>query len=326
MNKDILVVLEIVENQLSENSLQLVSKALELKDELDSKLYLLLMGHELDEVKDSALHLGADFVLAIDDENLANYRTLTFARVLENVLDKYEFFAVMLPASENMRDLAGRITARKSIGLVADCIDVVLDEDKEDIAWIRPTFDGQFYSDVRCTTKPLMATVGDGVFQIAKPVDIESELIDLDIKFEDTDLLLEVLKSFKSKKTPELSDAKIIVSGGLGLREPKNWHIITELADALGAQVSGSKPIADQLWIPQDRFVGMSGQKVHPKLYIAVGISGAMQHIQGMKDSDLIIAINNDPSAPIFEVAHYKVVADLFEFVPKLTEKLRGEE
>lgn len=323
--KNIMVVIE-VEEQITKTSYQILSRARDLADELNQEVYALMIGFNLNHYADDLIKQGADKVIIVDNELLKEYTTLAYTKVLDKVIDEINPFVIMMPASSNIRDLGGRIAARRNIGLVAECVQVELNESKDDIKWIRPTFDGQLYSDVRTNTLPQMATIAEDVFQVKKKDEFRTgEIINIDVELSNKDIVTEILGKIKKQSSNvALEDAKIIVAGGLGLREPKNWNLITELAEVLGASTTGTKPISDQLWIPADKFVGMSGKKVSPKLYIAIGISGSVQHIQGMKNSDIIVAINNDYDAPIFNIANYAIVGDLFEIVPILIDELKN--
>ncbi|WP_019133197.1 electron transfer flavoprotein subunit alpha/FixB family protein [Peptoniphilus obesi] len=325
MDKGIFVVASLHDDQLAPVSVEILGKARELADHFEEELVALLIGDGLDDASKEAIYYGADKVIRVQDKELASYRTLPYTRVLDKVIDEFNPFALLIPATENGRDLGGRICARKELGLVADCVDLIPCEGERDIRWIRPTFNGQLYSDIRISTKPLIGTVSERVF---KPANYnksrKGEIIDFEVKVSQDDLLTEIAGLIKKLDIEQdVSKAKVVVSGGLGLRDPKNLYLLKDLAKEIGAAVSGSKPLADQLWIPQDSFVGMSGLKIQPRVYIAIGISGSAQHIQGMRDSGTIIAINNDPDADIFKVAHYCICADLFEIVPKLTEAIR---
>lgn len=324
-HKNILTVVEINDG-ITKTSYQILAKAREIADGLQQEVYSLIIGHEVEKYSKDLISHGADKVVVVENEFLKEYRTLSYVKVLNEVLDEFRPFAVMMPASQNLRDLGGRIAAKRRIGLIAECVQILLNDEKNDIKWIRPTFDGQLYSDIRTNTFPQMGTVAEDVFKALKAnPERTGEVINFNVDIEMENMLTEILGNVKrSSNNLSLEEAKIIVAGGLGLKEPKNWNLINELAELLGAATTGTKPISDQLWIPADRYVGMSGRKVHPKLYIAIGISGSVQHVQGMKDSDIIIAINNDPDAAIFNVAHYGIVGDLFEVVPMLIEKLKS--
>ncbi|WP_138160680.1 electron transfer flavoprotein subunit alpha/FixB family protein [Peptoniphilus catoniae] len=325
MEKDILVVCALEEGSLTNPSIEAIGKGRELANDLKENVLALICGKDLNKAAKEAIGYGADKVIKVEDPRLSNYTTLPYTKVLDKVIDEFKPFGVLIPATQNGRDLGGRISARRSIGLVADCIEVKVLKEERDLTWTRPTFDGQLFSDIRITSSPKIGTIGPSTFKMPEfDPDRKGEIIEYSSPVTNEDIMIEILGFIKKHNSdPEVSSASIIVAGGLGLKEPKNIKIIKDLAEVMGAAVSGSKPLADQLWIPQDSFVGMSGLKVSPRLYIAIGISGAAQHIQGMRDSGMIVAINNDPNAAIFKEAHYCIVGDLFEIVPQLTEKIK---
>lgn len=327
MSNNIWVVIENAENDLTELSKEMMNKAKAIAKTLNKKLVAVVSGYNEEEICKKSIAYGADLVLNCNHKLLKDYTTLPYTKVFNEIIDKYNPYLVIFPASVNGRDLAGRLCAKNNLGLVAECSDLKLDG--EDIKFIRPTFDGKLFSDIRVTTKPMFATIGHGAFSPAKyDNENKGEIIEEKVELTDADILTEILSKIPSQvKKSELifENAKIIVSGGMGLVESKNWHLIEEFADALGASVGASKPICDLGICSSDFQVGVTGKNVSPDIYIAVGISGAIQHINGIKKSKLIIAINSDPNAPIFQIAHYGIVADLFDILPKLTEKINKE-
>ena len=253
---------------------------------------------------------------------------MAYAKVLDGLMEKYDPAIVMLPASHDGRDLAGRVSAKRGVGLVADCSNVELTEDKEDIKWIRPSFDGKLFCDVRITSETMMATIGRGGFveapfdesKVAEVIKEEANITADDVKTKFIDFEKEEINPLLDK----LMNAKVVVSGGRGLGGPENWHLVEELAEALGGAVGATKAVTDLGWCDKDLQVGVTGVQVRPDLYIALGLSGAIQHTKGMEDSTTIIAINNDPDAAIFKTAHYGIVDDLFNVVPGLIEAIKN--
>lgn len=322
-----------VVNETSEGSLSLITKeimsiARELSDKLDKELVAVEIGHKNDELAKESAHLGADKIIQVDNELLEHYNTLGYAKVLDSLMEKYDPAIVMLPASHNGRDLAGRVSAKRGVGLVADCSNIELTEDKEDIKWIRPSFDGKLFCDVRITSETMMATIGRGGF-VEAPLDEkrEAEIIKEEVAISEEDVKTKFVDFEKEEINPlldKLLNAKVVVSGGRGLGGPENWQLVEELADALGGAVGATKAVVDLGWCDKDIQVGVTGVQVKPDLYIALGISGAIQHTKGMEDSTTIIAINNDPDAPIFKTAHYGIVDDLFNVVPGLIEAIKN--
>ncbi|MBU5668873.1 electron transfer flavoprotein subunit alpha/FixB family protein [Peptoniphilus sp. MSJ-1] len=315
-------------NSLSLISQEIMSKAKELSKTLDKEFVGVELGYENDEIVKELARYGADKVIQVDDENLKHYNTLGFAKVLDKLIDKYDPAIIMLPASHNGRDLAGRISAKRHIGLVADCSSVELTEDKEDIKWVRPSFDGKLFCDVRILSETMMATIGRGAFvkadynenKVAEVIKEESGLTAEDIKTE----FVDYEESDIDPALDKLLNSKVVVAGGRGLGGPENWHLVEELAEALGGSVGATKAVTDLGWCEKSLQVGVTGANVKPDLYIALGISGAIQHTKGMEDSATIIAINNDPDAQIFKTAHYGIVDDLFNVVPKLIEEINN--
>ena len=322
-----------VVNETSEGSLSLITKeimsiARELSDKLDKELVAVEIGHKNDELAKESAHLGADKIIQVDNELLEHYNTLGYTKVLDSLMEKYDPAIVMLPASHNGRDLAGRVSAKRGVGLVADCSNIELTEDKEDIKWIRPSFDGKLFCDVRITSETMMATIGRGGF-VEAPLDEsrEAEIIKEEVAISEEDVKTKFVDFEKEEINPlldKLLNAKVVVSGGRGLGGPENWHLVEELADALGGAVGATKAVVDLGWCDKDIQVGVTGVQVKPDLYIALGISGAIQHTKGMEDSTTIIAINNDLDAPIFKTAHYGIVDDLFNVVPGLIEAIKN--
>lgn len=322
-----------VVNEASEGSLSLItketmSKARELSEDLNKELIAVEIGFNNDDIARESGYYGADKVIQVNDELLENYNTLGYAKVLEALMDKYDPAIVMLPASHNGRDLAGRVSANKGVGLVADCSSVELTEDKKDIKWIRPSFDGKLFCDVRILSEVMMATIGRGAFVEATRDESKNvEIIKEEAKLKSEDIATKFIGFEKSDINPlldKLMNSKIVVSGGLGLGGPENWHLVEELADALGGAVGATKAATDLGWCDKDIQVGVTGVQVKPDLYIALGISGAIQHTKGMENSATIIAINKDPDAAIFNIASYGIVDDLFNIVPDLIKEIKN--
>ncbi|MGF0096444.1 electron transfer flavoprotein subunit alpha/FixB family protein [Peptoniphilus sp. SGI.035] len=322
-----------VVNETSKGSLSLItketmSKARELSEDLNKELIAVEIGFNNDAIARESGYYGADKVIQVNDELLENYNTLGYAKVLEALMDKYDPAIIMLPASHNGRDLAGRVSANKGVGLVADCSSVELTEDKKDIKWIRPSFDGKLFCDVRILSEVMMATIGRGAFVEATRDESKNvEIIKEEAKLKAEDIATKFIGFEKSDINPlldKLMNSKIVVSGGLGLGGPENWHLVEELSDALGGAVGATKAATDLGWCDKDIQVGVTGVQVKPDLYIALGISGAIQHTKGMENSATIIAINKDPNAAIFNIASYGIVDDLFNIVPDLIKEIKN--
>lgn len=325
-NGNIWVINESCNNSLSLTSAEIMSKAKELGCELDKQVIGIEIGYENDEIVKELGHYGADKVIQVDDKLLEHYTTLAYEKVLCKLIDKYSPSIIMLPASHNGRDLAGRISILEEMGLVADCSSVELTEDKKDIKWIRPSFDGKMFCDVRILSETMIATIGRGAFVKAfYDKTKEAEVIKEDSGLTEDDVKTKYMDFEESDIDPvldKLLNSKVVVAGGRGLGGPENWHLVEELADALGGSVGATKAVTDLGWCEKALQVGVTGANVKPDLYIALGISGAIQHTKGMEDSTTIIAINNDPEAAIFKTAHFGIVDDLFNVVPGLIEEI----
>ena len=305
---------------------ELLSKGRELADALNTELCAVCFGHNLDGVEQLAA-CGADRVYLIDDPSLASQQEEVYAAELVRLIRERKPEIVLAGATSFGRAFFPRVAAVLKTGLTADCTGLDIDTEKRLLLQTRPTFGGNIMATIICQTKrPQMSTVRPRVFKRNTPdTSREATIIRVDFDKERVTArtkLVDFVKDLTEKV--KLEDADIIVSGGRGLGKPENFDIIRELADALGAAVGSSRPPVDDGWIPYSHQVGQTGKTVCPKLYIACGISGAVQHLAGMQTTDMIVAINDDPEAPIFEVATYGLVGDLFRIVPLLTEKLKG--
>lgn len=277
-----------------------------------------------DAVRESEEH-GAERVYVIDAPEFRRYTTDAYAEALTQLVRKYAPASLLIGATANGRDLAPRVSSRLHTGLTADCTGLDIDEETGCVAWTRPAFGGNLMARILCPEhRPQMGTVRPGVFKkTASPV--HSEVLREDIRVSPEKIrtrVLEVISDIKSGGV-DLQSAEIIVSGGRGVGGPEGFAPIRELAEALGGAVGASRAAVDAGWIAHAHQVGQTGKTVSPKLYIACGISGAIQHLAGMSGSDVIVAVNRDPDAPIFGAADYGIVGDLFEILPILTAELK---
>jgi electron transfer flavoprotein alpha subunit len=325
--KEVWVFIEQEQGHVATVSLELLTKAQELAEKLGSRVCGLLMGSEIENLPDLVIHHGADKVFVIDHPELAIYRTLPYARVAIQLVKEHEPYIFLLGATPIGRDLAPRIASACKAGLTADCTALEIgdlerrDQSYTDLLYqIRPAFGGNIMATiVNPEMHPQMATVREGVMMLGKPdPSRHGERVSFEPQFEDSDFVLEVLERSIQPPTIDLKSASIIVSGGAGIGSKENFKLLYELAEALGGEVAGSRAAVDAGYIPEEQQVGQTGVTVRPRLYIAVGISGAVQHRAGMDQSNKIIAINKDPNAPIFEIADYKIVGDLNTVVPEL--------
>lgn len=325
-HKNIWVIVEKHEGKPLNVSLELLGKGRILADEKGEKLVAVLIGYQNADITKTLIEYGADEVINVDAKEYGHYRSDSFTFVLNSLIDKYHPFGIMIGATSNGKDLGGRISARRRLGLVAGCTDVYFNEDKSELLWERATFDGKLFSTIITSTFPKIGTVGNKTFRGNTPDSSRTGVvIDEKIEMPEEDIRTKVLEIIQEAQKatigPDMETADIIVAGGKGVGSKDKFAIIEEFAAAVNGAVACTKPLVDAGWMHYDYQVGSTGKKVSPKIYFAFGISGQLQHTEGMKDSDLIIAVNNDPNAPIFQVAHYGIVGDLFKVIPVLKEE-----
>lgn len=334
--KGVYVFAEQVDNKLSGIAFELLGKAKDLAGSLNTDVTAVLIGSDVKGLADELAAYGADKVIVVDDPELKDYRTEPYAHALASVINEYKPEIMLVGATAIGRDLGPRVSARVATGLTADCTQLEIGdfplapvEGKEQkhnqLLMTRPAFGGNTIATIACPdNRPQMATVRPGVMQkIDKIEGAKAEVIEYNPGFTPDNKYVEILDIVKSvTDTVDIMDAKILVSGGRGVGSPENFKILEDLASALGGEVSCSRAVVDSGWKPKDLQVGQTGKTVRPQVYFAIGISGAIQHVAGMEESDLIIAINKDETAPIFDVADYGVVGDLNKIVPELTKQI----
>ena len=304
---------------------QLLGKARELADTLGAKAVAVLMGHNVDTLAEELIWAGADEVLLAAHEMLENYRTDAYTKVVSNLIQQKKPEIVLFGATHIGRDLAPRVAQRVYSGLTADCTGLDIDDSERLLLQTRPAFGGNIMATIACPRhRPQMSTVRPGVMH-ALPEDKHrtGEITRVEVDLSESDLMTTILEIVKeTKRMVDLEAAKVIVTGGRGVAGPDGFKLIEQLATALGGAVGASRAAVDSGWIPHDHQVGQTGKTVHPELYIACGVSGAIQHQAGMKDAKYIIAINKDPSAPIFQIADFGVVGDLYKVIPALVKEI----
>jgi len=304
---------------------ELLSRGRELADTLQTELGAVCLGHNVHDVE-SLIAYGADKVYLADSPDLADNQEDYLTHKLVELIREYQPEAVIAGATALGRAFIPRVAAILNTGLTADCTGMDIDTEKRLLLQTRPTFGGNIMATIICpTNRPQMATVRPRVFKKGTPDDKRrGQIIKVDFKKEAVTPKTRLLDFIDDvTEAVKLEDADIIVSGGRGLGKPENFKLLAELAEAMGAALGSSRAAVDEGWIPYSHQVGQTGKTVCPKLYIACGISGAIQHLAGMQTSDIIVAINDDPNAPIFEVATYGIVGDLFQVVPMLIKKLK---
>jgi electron transfer flavoprotein alpha subunit len=325
--KNVWVFIENAYGEVRNVGLELLNQGRILAKAHSEKLVGVVIGKDVSAVVKSAIAYGADEVIVVEAEEYKDYNTDGYANVMVKLVKKYKPSVILIGASNNGRDLGPRIAGRLATGLTADCTGLGINEETGDVAWTRPAFGGNLMATILCSnTRPQIGTVRPGVFKKAQPdATRTANVIKEEIRTPAEEIRTKVIGFIKNldEAAVNLEEAEIIVSGGRGMAKPENFALVKELADVLGGAVGASRAAVDAGWMPPLQQVGQTGKTVGPKIYIACGISGAIQHLAGMSSSDIIVAINKDPDAPIFDVADYAVVGDLFEVVPVLIDEIK---
>ena len=335
--KGVFVFAQQVDNKLNGIALELVGKGKDLAKDLGTEVTAVLIGSDVMGLTKELAEYGADRIIVVDDPELKEYRTEPYAHALAEVIKKYKPEIMLVGATAIGRDLGPRVSARIHTGLTADCTQLEIgdfpinpipgrEQLHNQLLMTRPAFGGNTIATIACPNfRPQMATVRPGVMQKAERVEGAQAVIEeFNPGFVPNNKYVEILDIVKAVSDVEdIMDAKILVSGGRGVGSAENFKLLDDLAEALGGTVSCSRAVVDAGWKSKDLQVGQTGKTVRPHVYFAIGISGAIQHLAGMEESDIIIAINKDETAPIFEVADYGIVGDLNKILPALTEKIK---
>lgn len=336
--KGVFIYAQQVDGEISPIAYELLGKAKDLAADLDTQVTAVLLGSNVKGLADSLAEYGADRVIVVDDPVLETYRTEPYAQALTAVINEYKPEIMLVGATASGRDLGPRVSARVGTGLTADCTKLEIgdfplnplpnkEQKHNQLLMTRPAFGGNTIATIACPdNRPQMATVRPGVMQKIAPVTgAKAEIVEFNPELKENNCYVEILDIVKEvAEVADIQQAKILVSGGRGVGSKENFKILQDLADALGGTVSCSRAVVDNGWMPKDLQVGQTGKTVRPNVYFAIGISGAIQHTAGMEESDIIIAINKDESAPIFDVADYGIVGDLNKIVPLITEAVKA--
>jgi len=308
-------------------TLELLGKARELAQKRSTGVAAILLGAGISALPPLLIRHGAELVITCDAPLLKNYRTLPYARIIAELIVQHKPETVLFGATTMGRDLAPRIANRLGTGLTADCTGLEISSEDGSLLQTRPAFGGNIMATIACPGhRPQMATVRPGVMQALCVPERTGQTIAVAVKEKPGDSLLEIIKRVKrARSTVELEKAQIIVSGGRGIGAQENFKLIKKLAAVLDAEVGASRAVVDMGWINRDHQVGQTGKTVRPILYIACGISGAVQHLAGMQSSDIIVAINKDPKAPIVSVANFALIGDLNRIIPELINQLQSK-
>ena len=337
--KGVYVFAQQVDNELSSIAFELIGKGKDLAADLGTEVTAVLIGSDVKGLADELAAYGADKVIVVDDPELKDYRTEPYTHALASVIDTYKPEIVLVGATAIGRDLGPKVSARVKTGLTADCTVLEIgdfplnplpnqEQKHNQLLMTRPAFGGNTIATIACpNTRPQMATVRPGVMQKREKVEGAKAVVEeFNPGFTPNNQYVEILKVVKAVSDVEdIMDAKILVSGGRGVGSAENFKLLEDLAEVLGGTVSCSRAVVDSGWKPRDLQVGQTGKTVRPNVYFAIGISGAIQHVAGMEESDIIIAINKDETAPIFDVADYGLVGDLNKILPQLTASLKAE-
>lgn len=336
--KGVFVFAQQVDNEVNSIAYELIGKGKDLAKDLGTEVTAVLVGSDVAALADDLAAYGADKVIVVDDVELKEYRTEPYTHALASVITEFKPEIFLVGATAIGRDLGPRVSARIHTGLTADCTQLEIgnfpinpipgrEQKANQLLMTRPAFGGNTIATIACPEfRPQMATVRPGVMQkIEKIADAKANVVEFNPGFTPDSKYVEILEIVKSvAETVDIMDANILVSGGRGVGSSDNFKMLEELAAALGGEVSCSRAVVDAGWKVKDLQVGQTGKTVRPNVYFAVGISGAIQHLAGMEESDVIIAINKDETAPIFDVADYGIVGDLTKIVPMLTEQLKA--
>lgn len=323
--KGVFVFVEQREGEIQKVSLELIGKGREIAEKLGKSVTAVILGNNIADKTNTLIHHGADEVLYVDDAALDIYMTETYAKALTEVINSRKPEIFLIGATTIGRDLAPRVSARVHTGLTADCTSLDIDDETKNLLMTRPAFGGNIMATIICPDhRPQMSTVRPGVMQLfAKDEKREGNIEEVKVAFSKEDMNVEILEVVKeTKQKVNIEEANILVSGGRGIGKPENFEVLKELAISLDGQVSASRAVVDAGWIDRNQQVGQTGKTVRPDLYVACGISGAIQHLAGMEESEFIVAINKDAGAPIFEVADVGIVGDLNKVIPALIEEL----
>lgn len=308
------------EGHLEKVSLELLGEGRKIADKLGVKLTALLLGSGIKDLGKGLRNHGADEVLVVDNKKLEHYTTDGYTKVICDLVNKRKPGILFIGATFIGRDLGPRVAARLETGLTADCTSLDVDITNGNLLATRPAFGGNLMATIVCPDhRPQMATVRPGVFEKLEEEEKEGGVEEIPVNLSSEDIRTKVLEIVKeNKEIVDISEANFIVAGGRGMGSQENFKLLYELAEALGGVVAASRAAVDKGWLDKAYQVGQTGKTVRPNIYIACGISGAIQHVAGMQDSDLIIAVNKDESAPIMKIADYGIVGDIVKVIPQM--------
>ena len=326
MSKDVYVLAEQRDGNIQKVAFELVGEATKLAKDLNEQVVAILLGDGVTAKAEELIQHGADKVIVVDDPMLAKYATEPYAKAITAIIKEFDPEIVLYGATSIGRDLAPRVSARVHTGLTADCTKLEIAEDTKLLNMTRPAFGGNIMATIVCKNhRPQMATVRPGVMAaLAADTARKGEVVPFKVEYTPADMNIEIIEEVKeTKKIVDVTEAKVLVSGGRGIGSPEFFNTLKELADLLGGEVAASRAVVDAGWIGKEYQVGQTGKTVRPNLYIACGISGAIQHVAGMESSEVVISINKNDGAAIFDVSDLGIVGDVKTIIPKLIEALK---
>ena len=325
-HRDIWVFLEQFDGQPKQVGCELLGQARRLADQIDQQVGAVIISNEPQNAIDMARTYGADYAYVIEGAEYAQFTTDAFSEAFEHLCEEHKPEIILVGATANGRELASHLAVALEAGLTADCTSLTIDPETATMAWERPAFGGNLYARICANTHPQMGTVRPGAMPVPDP-QLNENMQVIREEFHPSRMRVKVKEFIEDLKDQgvSLQDAEVIVSGGRGMKSPENFKMLEELAELLGGAVGCSRSVVEEGWLPASKQVGQTGSSVSPRIYIACGISGAVQHVAGMDHSDAIVAINQDPHAPIFDVADYCIVGDVFQVIPALIEELSAQ-
>ena len=322
--KGITVYVDHVEGEIHPVTLELLGKARELADKINHPVQALFLGSDIGDKAQELLHYGVDKVYVVDTPELKDFKIESYAAAFEQYINEVKPSSILVGATPVGRQLAPRVAARFKTGLTADCTILEM-HDNTDLVQIRPAFGGNIMAEILCSnTRPQLATVRYKIMNAPeRSAEPKGEIVKMEVPADKLKARMEVLGIVKKEKVKTIESADVLVVAGRGLKKVEDLDMIRQLADALGGDIACTRPLAEAGWLDANRQIGLSGRTVRPKLIITCGVHGAIQFVAGMNNSEQVVAINSDPEAPIFKVANYALVGDIYEIVPQLIEKIK---
>ncbi len=314
------------EGKLQKVSLELLGEGRKIADKLGSKLTALLIGSKVQNLVEDLSRHGADEVLVVDAPELEHYTTDGYTKAICELANAKKPNIIFIGATFIGRDLGPRVAARLETGLTADCTSLDVDVESGDLLATRPAFGGNLMATIVCPDhRPQMATVRPGVFEKLPLGENDATVENVEVKFNSNDIRTKIVEIIKEHKDiVDISEANVLVAGGRGIGSEENFKMLKELAEVMNGSIAASRAAVEKGWVDKDYQVGQTGKTVRPNIYVACGISGAIQHAAGMQDSDMIIAINKDANAPIMKIADYAIVGDVNKVVPEFIAQLKA--